>query len=55
MKAIMSDDELRQAFPNCCMAALRAADLIRQKHTDAYFADVIASVLHPDEFRTPTL
>jgi hypothetical protein len=55
MKAIMTDDELRQAFPNGCLAALRAADLIRQKHKDAYFADAIASVLHPEEFRTPTL
>jgi hypothetical protein len=55
IKAIMWDDELRQAFPNGCMAALRAADLIRQKSEDAYFADAVASVLHPEEFRTPTL
>jgi hypothetical protein len=55
MKAIMTDDQLRQAFPNGCLAALRAADLIRQKHKDAYFGDAIASVLHPEEFRTPTL
>jgi hypothetical protein len=55
MKAIMSDAELRDVFPNGCEAALRAADDIREKHKGAYFADAVAAVLHPEEFRTPTL